>query len=1032
MKKIDAFAQIAAAGINNEGKGLITPEPVELEERYLEVVPLEKAVLFTPLEKIRDKEGLYEEVERQKTYYRPFLADYAPALENRRTRSCLQSFQWRIGTEEDFSDFPGVLEGRREWEQVEIPHYGEPRGNAVTFYRTVFYMEDCKEDESAWVSFDGVDYKAHVFVNGAFLGSHEGFFAPFEFEFTRQVRKGENTLLVMVENDYIHMGSCSERGGEEYTGDKFYAATGPGYDEPYEGWHICPPGMGICQEVFIETRKRMFLSDVFVRPMEDGQAEIWLEVFGCDVGHRKVSVDISVYGQNFRETLLEHEMYQPCTSLEVGVGDSLTEANRKADGSLGSTVPLAMERGINYLKIPLSMGQVRQWELTTPWLYQVQVRLIDEAGNCLDAVKSQFGFRSFQLDEACEPKGRFRLNGKEIRLRGANSMGFEQQCVMKKDWDQLFTDLILAKVCNMNFLRMTQRPVQRAVYEYCDRLGLMLQTDLPAFGAIRRNQFTEGIRQVQEMEHLIRSHPSAVLVSYINEPMPNAKNRPHRCLTRPELEDFFTCADLAVKILNPDRVVKHVDGDYDPPTEGLPDNHCYPCWYNGHGIDIGRLHKGFWMNVRMGWNYACGEYGIEGLEETAVMRKYYPRDWLPANDEEEYLWTPGQLPCSQSGNFHYFFYDTQHSLEDWVRESQRYQAEAVRIMTEAYRRDNRMVSFAYHLFIDAFPEGWTKTLMDVDRNPKKAFFAYRDALEPVMVSLRTDRFRLFSGETAKIECWLCNDTDDFLTDYRVKYQVLLGKNMINAGSGACRPEACGSCFQGFLSFLVPHVTKRTGCKIQAALLNAAGQMVNSTELSLEIFPEKMEFNRNVCFLGEMEGRWTKLQNDFQWTGIPLEETGPGDTIVVAGGKAYTEQKEAILSRVLRGTALILMELEEGVYDIGGEEIRVKNCSMLPLHFASRDTGHELADGFEPDDIRYWYDEEAGYVTPLLERTFTSDSFHEIVTSGNQDEEGCWRKVMAVGERGYGRGKIAVCQLKLAGRTATNPTARKLAERLLSM
>ena len=114
----------------------------------------------------------------------------------------------------------------------------------------------------------GVDYKAHVFVNGAFLGSHEGFFAPFEFEFTRQVRKGENTLVVMVENDYIHMGSCSERGGEEYTGDKFYAATGPGYDEPYEGWHICPPGMGICQEVFIETRKRMFLSDVFVRPLE--------------------------------------------------------------------------------------------------------------------------------------------------------------------------------------------------------------------------------------------------------------------------------------------------------------------------------------------------------------------------------------------------------------------------------------------------------------------------------------------------------------------------------------------------------------------------------------------------------------------------------------------------------------------------------------------------------------------------------------------------------------------------------------------
>lgn len=25
-------------------------------------------------------------------------------------------------------------------------------------------------------------------------------------------------------------------------------------------------------------------------------------------------------------------------------------------------------------------------------------------------------------------------------------MGFEQQCVFKKDWEQLFTDLILAKI----------------------------------------------------------------------------------------------------------------------------------------------------------------------------------------------------------------------------------------------------------------------------------------------------------------------------------------------------------------------------------------------------------------------------------------------------------------------------------------------------------------------------------------------------------------------------------------------------------
>ena len=51
-----------------------------------------------------------------------------------------------------------------------------------------------------FVHFGGVDYQAHVFVNGAYLGSHEGFFAPFEFEFTDYAREGENSLLIQVEN----------------------------------------------------------------------------------------------------------------------------------------------------------------------------------------------------------------------------------------------------------------------------------------------------------------------------------------------------------------------------------------------------------------------------------------------------------------------------------------------------------------------------------------------------------------------------------------------------------------------------------------------------------------------------------------------------------------------------------------------------------------------------------------------------------------------------------------------------------------
>ena len=67
-----------------------------------------------------------------------------------------------------------------------------------------------------------------------------------------------------------------------------------------------------------------------------------------------------------------------------------------------------------------------------------------------------------------------------------------------------------------------------------------------------------------------------------------------------------------VHIANPDRVMKAVDGDFDPPGPGLPDDHCYCTWCNGHGLDIGALYKGYWQRVEPGWTKVSGAR-VEGL-----------------------------------------------------------------------------------------------------------------------------------------------------------------------------------------------------------------------------------------------------------------------------------------------------------------------------------------------------------------------------------------------------------------------------------
>ena len=1031
-KKNDVFADIAAGGIHFEGKDLIEPQPPLLEERYLAVEGVDHKAVFEPIKKMNTEEELLAELEKQRERLAPFMKRFAPSMKSFRQREYLKAFKWRVATDEDKKDFQGVLSGKGMWEDVTIPHYGGPLGKVMTYYRTTLNVTQEQLDKGAiFIGFKGVDYKAHVFINGCFLGSHEGFFAPFEFEFSECAKLGENTLVVSVENDFIFGGSDSDQPPfNRATGDKIYAATGPGYDDPERGWHHCPPGMGIYQEVYVEARPRIFISDLFIRPMENLEyAEAWVEIYNCDPINLDIKLNMCVYGENFEDIVFENFEYLPTTGIEVGMGDSFTEAILRANGQLNTAIPLSMQKGTNRLIVPFKIPKARIWELETPWLYQMNVELIVDH-KVVDTKGRHFGMRSFKMDVESETKGAMYLNGRQIRLRGANTMGHEQQCVMKGDFEQLIDDILLAKICNMNFLRITQRPVQSEVYDYCDRLGLMIQTDLPLFGVMGRSKFCEGVKQAEEMERLIRSHPCCIMVTYINEPFPNASNKPHRFLTRPELMEFFKVCDSVVKLNNPDRVIKHVDGDYDPPSTTLPDNHCYPTWYNGHGIDIGRLHRGYWLPVRPGWYYGCGEYGAEGLEALPLMRRAYPKGWLPQTTEEEKTWSPSSIVGAQTGKFHYFFYETPESLEDWVTESQKHQAWGTSIMTEAFRRDSRMTTFAIHLFIDAFPSGWMKTIMDVDRTPKPAYFAYKNALEPLMLSIRTDRFKFFEGEDIKLEAWVCNDEITVPENAVMKVMIKTGDKVIATSWKEAIVPSCSAAFNGYICYKAPEVKDRTQVKVILALCNAEGKVLNNTSIEVEIIPRPiLEKNNKVIIIGKEVGI---AQTLLQEIGLERIEKGvDADVILVDDYELFKENEEVVHKLVEKGAKLIFLALNPGEYDILNEKISVKTSGMMPLHFVSRKTSHRLIEGFKADDFRLWYSPKEDYIKPIMESTFTAHGFKPVLLSGNTNEKGEWGPALAVGEKKIGQGSLFICQIDLAGRTHTNPIAMLFAQRLLN-
>ncbi|PKO23996.1 MAG: hypothetical protein CVU38_01315 [Chloroflexi bacterium HGW-Chloroflexi-1] len=670
-----------------------------------------------------------------------------------------------------------------------IPHYRGPVGRWAAYYRVAFTAgEALFASGRVFLVLRGVDYRCQVFLNRVCVGSHEGFFAPFEFDVTDVIQRGENLLLVRVENDYptIGSGSWSE---PDFDGDKLYAATGPGWDEPGIGWCHCPPGAGIYQPVYLEGRPAVYISDLWVRPDVDRDtAEAWVEVTNAVVSKEPVSLALSIYPRNF--------------------------AGEAVEGIRPEAPPAGP--GPNLYRIPLAMAGYCRWSPETPFLYTLRVEV--QARGARDCRDVSFGMRKFHIDTANEPQGTLYLNNEPVFLRGSNTMGHEQRCVAVGRLDQLIEDVLIYKAAHFNFLRVTQRPVQDEVYDVFDALGLMHQCDLPLFGYLRFNQLSEAVRQAGEMERLIRRHPSAIMVSFINEPFGLAPGTAHhaRMLDRTTLEEFFAAATAVVHVHNPDRVVKPVDGDYDPPAPGLPDAHCYCLWYNNHGIPVGKLHQGWLLPLKPGWRGGCGEYGIEGLDSWETMRDCYPKTWLP--ERPDAAWNPSAVYGSQTYAMHGKFFDPQETLEEWVRESQRHQAGGLRLMTDAFRRRaDILVSTAVHLGIDAWPAGWLKSIVGVDRRPKPAYFALADSLTPLAVNLRTDRGQVYGGERLQVEVWVLNDRPRAPAGLQIAWWAEQGGQVIFSSRARADVRPSAAAYQGDITWQTPEVAERTRFTVGLAL-----------------------------------------------------------------------------------------------------------------------------------------------------------------------------------------------------------------------
>ncbi|MHA1378387.1 MAG: glycosyl hydrolase 2 galactose-binding domain-containing protein [Candidatus Helarchaeota archaeon] len=92
------------------------------------------------------------------------------------------------------------------WSDVMIPDNYGVDGQLQRFYDPVWYRRTFRvQPESNYsLIFQGVDYFAEVWLNGVYLGIHEGFFAPFQFDITKLIGE-KNYLAVKVQDPCEHL-----------------------------------------------------------------------------------------------------------------------------------------------------------------------------------------------------------------------------------------------------------------------------------------------------------------------------------------------------------------------------------------------------------------------------------------------------------------------------------------------------------------------------------------------------------------------------------------------------------------------------------------------------------------------------------------------------------------------------------------------------------------------------------------------------------------------------------------------------------
>ncbi len=399
------------------------------------------------------------------------------------------------------------FEAFSEWQQIDRlthlqllfaknPYFGRELrsfNTAPWWYKNEFAVSEDMRDNCAALRFEGVDYYCKVWLNGAYLGEHEGYFAPFEFEVAHLLKYGEvNTLVVKVWSPFDQNGLSCQCDGMEFRMNVHEMMKGT-YDHADGFFQRDVNPVGIWRDVTLSFHGGVRVSE---NPTITTQIAAGLLRVG-------VTVSVPVSAANDANVTLR------CTLIDESTGLAIA-STETAGAVIGGQAELVCRTEIENPKF------WQTWDRGEQNLYSARMELFVD-GACVQTLSRRFGVRTIELRRTKE-ETTFVLNGKDFYLRGASY--FPEVYISKMDRAHYLRDLTAMKNAGCNAVRIHVHVAKPELYDLCDELGLAViqDSDLNWIHPDTESFQDRAVKIFGDMVKMLRNHTSIICWICMNEP----------------------------------------------------------------------------------------------------------------------------------------------------------------------------------------------------------------------------------------------------------------------------------------------------------------------------------------------------------------------------------------------------------------------------------------------------------------------------------------------------------------------------------